>query len=163
METPALKYYFPTPFSLKLRIYITKTHILKIALERTSYMGIECLFYCKADPCQKAIVKFTGEILSWLLSYAKKQPTAPGSWIKPPTGVEDQAIASALLSLKFGSWIPESVFLAQLGLEKINFSSWLQSHPFIPLLPAHRVICSKAPSAHAQLLSALRAFEETSL
>lgn len=164
MDCPSLKYYFPSPISLKLRIYITKTHIQEISLETTSYTGLECLFYFKADPCQKTILKFVNQILSWLLSYANKQPKECYLPIKLSANKEDLVIIEALSSLKFGSFVTETFFLEKLGLNQINFNCWMKNNPFIPLIPAHRVLPSSlrsTPSTNQhKLLNLLRSFEE---
>ena len=167
MDCPSLKYYFPSPISLKLRIYITKTHIQEICLDSTSYTGLECLFYFKADPCRKPILKFVNQILSWLLSYANKQPREFSLPIKLQSNKEDLAIIEALSSLKFGSFVTEAFFLEKLGLNQINFNCWMKSKPFIPFIPAHRVLPSSlrstpSPNQH-KLLNLLRSFEETAL
>ena len=165
MDCPSLKYYFPSLISLKLRIYITKTYIQEISLETTSYGGLECLFYCKADPCQKSVLKFVNEILSWLLSYTQKQPKESSIAIKLPSNQEDLAIVRALSSLKFGSFITERFFLEKLGLQQFNLSSWIKKHPFTPFIPAHRVLPSQlrsSTSSHQlRLFNLLRSFEET--
>ena len=165
MDCPSLKYYFPSPIFFKIRIYITKTHIQEISLEPTNYNGLECLFYCKADPCQKAVLKFVNEILRWLNSYLKKQPRESFLPIKPFSSEEDIAIIQALSSLKFGSFITEAFFLEKLGLPKFNLSSWVKSHPLIPFVPAHRVLPSSPkplyPSNQLKMLNLLRSFEES--
>jgi O6-methylguanine-DNA--protein-cysteine methyltransferase len=166
MDTPALKYYFPTPICLKLRIYITKTHIQQIYLENTSYKGLECLFYIKADPSQKPVLKFINEILTWLLSYAKKQPQASYPCLKLLTTQEDAKLIEALSSLKFGSFVTETQLLDRLGLKHLNFNTWMKKHPFSPFIPFHRVLPSKKPeqpSTMLQLLNTLRYFEELSV
>jgi O6-methylguanine-DNA--protein-cysteine methyltransferase len=166
METPALKYYFPTPICLKLRLYITKTHIQQICLETTSYKGLECLFYIKADPSQKPVLKFVNEILDWLLCYAKKQPQVSYPCIKLPQTQEDSKLIEALSSLKFGSFVTEAQLLDKLGLNHLNFNSWMKTNPFTPFIPIHRVLPSKKselPSNMTKLLNTLRSFEELSV
>lgn len=163
MDCPSLKYYFPSSLPLRLRIYITKTSIQKISLEATSYGGLECLFYAKADPCQKPVLKFVNEILSWLLAYINKEPRSTIPNMKLLSCEESSVVLKQLSGLKFGSFVTETAFLDMLNLRRFNFQAWLNSHPFTPFIPVHRVLpASVASSQKHRVLNLLRSFEEIS-
>ena len=56
MHSPILKYYLPSPLSLKLRLHISNLSLEKILLEAPLRDGLECLFYADTQATDPHLV-----------------------------------------------------------------------------------------------------------
>jgi hypothetical protein len=83
MKHPSLKYFLPSPYDLKLKIYTSKLKVIEIKTETPKYKGLECLFYFADNPCEKEHAEFITSILKKLSETIKSSVSVNLETLKP--------------------------------------------------------------------------------
>ncbi|MEI8300155.1 MAG: methylated-DNA--[protein]-cysteine S-methyltransferase [Chlamydiota bacterium] len=145
MHLPILKYYLPSVFSLKLRLYISNLSVEKILLETPSRDGIECLFYANTLPTDPHLARLIQLILSWLKSYLMKKPHAINFPLHNFPSPFNAQVLQTLQQVPFGKTLTYQDLAILIENPKAfrAVGSALNKNPFPLFIPCHRIISKK--------------------
>lgn len=145
MHLPILKYYLPSPLSLKLRLHISRLSLEKILLEAPSRDGLECLFYADASATNPHVVALIRLILTWLKGYLAKNPQAINFSLHEFSSSFSSEVLEALQLVPFGKTLTYQELASLIGNPKASraVGSALNKNPFPLLIPCHRIVSKK--------------------
>jgi len=146
MKLPILKYYFPSPLSVKLCIYFTSSepYLLEkvtLAQGKRSHV-VECLLYAQTDACNPKLLHPIHLTLQWIIAYlARKTSTVlpPMLWNAPSF---TQKALEHLTCVPFGKSLSYQELASAIGHPKAAraVGNALNKNPFPFFLPCHRII-----------------------
>jgi methylated-DNA-[protein]-cysteine S-methyltransferase len=142
MHLPILKYYLPSPFSLKLRLHISQLSLAKTLLEISSRDGLECLFYADTvatDPHLTALIRL---ILTWIKNYLAKNPQPINFPLGKFSSPFSSEVLQALQQVPLGQTLSYKDLASLIDNPKASraVGSTLHKNPFPLFIPCHRII-----------------------